>query len=279
MMKTLTHKLFAATAILSLGAVQAAFAAYPCPSDLNCDGQVGAADLGALLGAWGPCAGCRSDLNGDGHVNAADLGALLGSWGGCTFTYNPPVKNQEAEQIGLEMLGAGGPLLLPTADYERIDRDLGLIRAAYPGLASQFHTMAWAPNQLIVKVLIAVPPSEYPCLKTYYGVTDELLIFTSGGGNWYVLTFAGNSNVETLASIFAAAPEVEFAEPNGLFGGENFYTPQNLGDGIWRWTIDDGFWDCFDGCDCHRFYIIDVDAAGAVSLVSYEEFGQSWCRF
>ncbi|MEC9373995.1 MAG: FG-GAP-like repeat-containing protein, partial [Planctomycetota bacterium] len=54
------------------------------PADFNGDGVVNAADLGALLGSWGPCpappAFCPADLNDDDVVNAADLGILLGSW-------------------------------------------------------------------------------------------------------------------------------------------------------------------------------------------------------
>ncbi len=47
--------------------------------DLTGDGIVNGADLGVLLGAWGPCT-CPADLNGDGVVNGADLGLLLGHW-------------------------------------------------------------------------------------------------------------------------------------------------------------------------------------------------------
>lgn len=49
------------------------------PGDLDGNGVVGAADLAALLAAWGsgdPVA----DLNGDGAVGAADLAALLANW-------------------------------------------------------------------------------------------------------------------------------------------------------------------------------------------------------
>jgi hypothetical protein len=49
--------------------------------DLNDDGDVNGADLGLLLGQWGPCDGACADLNGDDEVNGADLGILLGSWG------------------------------------------------------------------------------------------------------------------------------------------------------------------------------------------------------
>lgn len=46
--------------------------------DLNGDGIVDGADLGALLGQWGQRG--TADLNGDGTVDGADLGALLGAW-------------------------------------------------------------------------------------------------------------------------------------------------------------------------------------------------------
>lgn len=56
-----------------------------CPADLNGDHVVDGADLGILLGAWGPCSGspCAADLNADGAVDGADLGSLLGAWGAC----------------------------------------------------------------------------------------------------------------------------------------------------------------------------------------------------
>ncbi len=60
--------------------------APPCPTDLNDDGEVKAADLAILLGSWGPCppmADCPTDFNDDGIVSAADLAQLLGSWGPC----------------------------------------------------------------------------------------------------------------------------------------------------------------------------------------------------
>jgi len=54
------------------------------PCDVNGDGVINGADLGAMLGAWGTCtdpADCPADLNGDGVVSGADLGLLLGCWG------------------------------------------------------------------------------------------------------------------------------------------------------------------------------------------------------
>jgi hypothetical protein len=48
--------------------------------DLNNDGNVNGADLGTMLGAWGPCNACAADLDQDGVVGGADLGQLLGGW-------------------------------------------------------------------------------------------------------------------------------------------------------------------------------------------------------
>ncbi|MDZ4753150.1 MAG: hypothetical protein SGJ11_01470 [Phycisphaerae bacterium] len=50
--------------------------------DLNCDGAVGPADMGILLGDWGSRSSSISDLNGNGVVDAFDLGILLGGWDG-----------------------------------------------------------------------------------------------------------------------------------------------------------------------------------------------------
>jgi len=55
-----------------------------CTADLDGDAVVNGADLGALLGAWGPAGPATSaDLDRDGFVGGADLGILLGSWGPC----------------------------------------------------------------------------------------------------------------------------------------------------------------------------------------------------
>lgn len=54
-----------------------------CPWDLDGNGSVGAADLLALLVAWGSNPGGPPDFDGDGSVGASDLLALLVNWGPC----------------------------------------------------------------------------------------------------------------------------------------------------------------------------------------------------
>jgi hypothetical protein len=246
-----------------------------CVGDLDGNNAVDVSDLLTLLAQWGPCEGCDGDLDGNDVVDVEDLLVLLAHWGPCLFDFGPPRDNAEAEQIALESLGSDGPLIEPDALYERIVADLDAIRSFEPNLVSEVHSPAWAPNQLIVSVDLDGPHEQYDALNVYYQVIDIDHLF----GDWYTLTFAGNVNVPAMALIYADIPEVAFAEPNFIIGGQNFWTPSNLGGGLWEWDIDDGFHDCFDGCDCHRHYILEVDADGNVQLTLYEEYGAPWCEF
>ena len=53
-------------------------------SDLNCDGETNAADLGDLLIRWGDCpnqsTSCVGDINEDSVIDAIDLGRMLLDW-------------------------------------------------------------------------------------------------------------------------------------------------------------------------------------------------------
>lgn len=53
-----------------------------CPADLDASGSVDAADLAAILAAWG-ATGVAADLDRDGLVDAADLAVALAAWGAC----------------------------------------------------------------------------------------------------------------------------------------------------------------------------------------------------
>ncbi len=277
-MKISGQTLAAALAVgVSLALSFSTHAAPPCNADLDDDGAVGVKDLLILLGAWGLCPDCPADFDGNGSVGVSDLLVLLGGWGSTVFDFGPPLDDPEAEQIALEMLGAGGPLRPDSADYERIITDQALIRAADKRLLDQTHSPAWVPNQLLLGLLEGAPQDEYLCLNVFYQVTNVQVI--SKSLNIYLLTFAGNLNVAALAEIYEEAPAVNYAEPNSIFGGQNFWVPTPLAKGVWRWDIDDGFHDCFDGCDCHRLYVFETDLPGNVTVISYQEVGAPWCDF
>jgi len=173
------------------------------------------------------------------------------------------------------MLGAGGPLLLPADVLARVDRDLDLIREAEPALVGQTDSPDFVLDHLIIKKVAGAPQDEYEQLNACFQVVLEDHLF----GDWYLLVFPGNLNIPALVSVYTALDEIDFAEPDGIFGGQNFWVPTPLAEGRWRWNIDDGFCDCFDGCDCHRFYVFDVEANGTVTLISFNEVLTSCCAF
>ncbi|MFO0873816.1 MAG: hypothetical protein U0575_07565 [Phycisphaerales bacterium] len=51
--------------------------------DIDANGEVDGADLGALLAAWGTSS-VSADLDADGTVGGGDLGILLANWGPCS---------------------------------------------------------------------------------------------------------------------------------------------------------------------------------------------------
>ena len=251
----------------------------PCAADLNGDREVNLADLTTLLSAWGPCAKgeeCTADLNMDSAVNLGDLSLLLSAWGPCPgFTY-PDIDNAEAYQIALELLVAGGPLLPSDELVDRVARDIDLIRKATPLLEGKIDTPAFQWDFLILSRDQAADPSSYQCLNDYYGATVwaelEQLQMT-------ILQFPGAINTPALAQIYAQSAHVAWAEPSGIYGGENFWIPNPIGglEGTWSWFVDDGFHDCFDGCDCHYYYWFTVSGEGEVTLLNYEESGAWYC--
>jgi len=71
----------AAVVLAVAAAAPAAHAQTACDADVDGNGTVGAPDLKAVLGAWGPCASCAADVDDSGVVDGDDLGAVLSRWG------------------------------------------------------------------------------------------------------------------------------------------------------------------------------------------------------
>jgi hypothetical protein len=57
--------------------------AAACPGDVDGSGEIGFADLIAVLAAWGPCPECPEDVDGNDEVGFGDLITLLAEWGPC----------------------------------------------------------------------------------------------------------------------------------------------------------------------------------------------------
>lgn len=272
--------MFGAAAALAVAGAASGASVVSCTGDTNADLKVDSTDLNVLLGEFGQSGGAlQADLDNNGSVNSTDLNMLLATFGSCHFDYGPSFDDAEALQIGLEMLGPDGPLTLPQDIYDHVLTDLVAIRALAPALDGQTHTMAWANNQLLVSVPNALGSGPLDAYNEFFSVVEADDNLSFGGNTYWLITFAAPVNVEALAVLYGELDGVNFAEPNGLIGGQNFYSPVQGPGGVWTWTIDDGFHDCFDGCDCHTVYEFTADGEGNADLISQDQFGLPWCEF
>jgi len=272
------------TTCAALLAALAASADPPCrgAGDLSGEGRVDAADLPIFAACMGgpdiaepppggdPNAFALADLSGDGDVDLHDFGVLMRQVGGQYFAYGPHRQNLEAEMLAMTVANM---LRAPDAEYERILRDLALIRAAYPQLVTVIDDTDYMPTELLVGIDAGQPLDQYYALNEFYLVQSEEIHYS-----FRLLTFCDSLNLPLLAPIYEALAAVTWADPNWLIGIDDYITIDVIG-ATYRYNIDDGFWDCFDGCDCHRYWVIDVDQAGNVTLISYREYGMPWCQF
>jgi hypothetical protein len=94
-------------------------------------------------------------------------GGLVLAWGagafgqGCppgVYVYGPASWQPDIEHIVVDHYGPAGPLTPLAADYERAERDVGLIRAAVPSLVGETHVGKWVPTDVLVSTTGASTP-------------------------------------------------------------------------------------------------------------------------
>jgi hypothetical protein len=251
--------------------------------DVDASGFVDLSDF-ALLGGclagedvFAPPAGCaaisfvRGDIDSDNDVDMRDYVRFLATFGEAYFDYGVSRENEEAELLAMAMTGQ---LRAPDEEYERVLSDLQLIRAAFPSLAGVIDDPDFVPHELIVDLINGQSLEPYKALNSFYLLEQEEVLF----GTTLLLTFCGNLNAPVLAAEYSNLAAVNYAEPNGFFGHDDRIEVTSPGD-TYHYSIDDGFHDCFDGCDCHRLWEIEVDINGTVGLISYMEQGLPWCEF
>lgn len=253
------------------------------PGDISADGEVSLIDhyrwatCFAGPGETDPPSLCtnldfqRSDMNHNAVVDLRDFVQFLDRFGDVYLYYGPEREDTEVELLAMAVSGA---LRAPDATYQRILVDLQAIRAEFSELATVIDDPDYVPTELIVDLIPGQSLGEYKELNRFYLLENESTLF----GNTLILTFCGHLNVPVLAQVYSQLAAVNYAEQNGYFGHDDQITVLPLGETM-RYSIDDGFLDCFDGCDCHRLWEIDVYENGEVTLVSYEEQGMPWCDF
>ncbi len=187
------------------------------------------------------------------------------------FDYAPHRESPEAEQLAMNLTGQ---LRAPDDVYNRILRDLRLVRLTFPETATVIGWGDYAPNHLFVRLDLDMPQAGYEALNRFYQViADHEYI----GNGVHLLTFCDNINVRVLAQEYETLAEVRYAEPDSVIGDGDEVTVTPLGT-VYRYMIRYGYGDCMSGCICSIIWVVDVDERGTVVLVSYDEFGGcAWC--
>jgi hypothetical protein len=181
------------------------------------------------------------------------------------FDYGPHRDNPEAEHLAMHLTEQ---LRAPDQEYDRIIRDLALIRVEYPILADVVDRPAYDRDELVVDLDPEQPWTGYDETNLYYQVIDEE-IKPSGRR---VLTYCDNGNAYVLESVYETLPEVNYAEPNYTIGDGDQVTVTVQGT-TYRYVMVEGWNDCLSECICNRAWTLDVDEAGLVYLIDYHESG------
>jgi hypothetical protein len=189
---------------------------------------------------------------------AAVLALAAGADGqGCPpglYQYGPATWDLEIEQIIVDHYGLGGPLTPTVPDYERAERDIGLIRRAMPGLPG--HIGAWEHRVLLVETSSLTFP-ELTCTNAHF----QAPMIPAGFGMWWMVEFPRGMNLLAVGELYESLPGVLHAEVN-LFGGISCtvfdtWSYKELPGGTWRWSIFDSN-PCGPGgggC-CTRFFTV-----------------------
>ncbi|MFM1867857.1 MAG: hypothetical protein RL591_1265, partial [Planctomycetota bacterium] len=232
------HALACAVALVTLVPGARPATAGGCVGDVDSNGEVGGADLAALLSAWGGT-DAGADLDGSGLVDAADLTVLLGAWGPCP---------------------AAAPIATELASVQAIV-------APYAIYLNSFN--------LGSTVNVAVDPLKFPTLAG--DVVDVYVVANRTAAEWsvssaltdvrgvpQVVTLAANPTTPNIALTMTGV-----TAGDGLSPGRGFDLVIDANrDGV----LSDG--DLIDGAGDEPgfWYVVDLAAAGPLAVTQIASY-------
>ncbi|MCB9851963.1 MAG: hypothetical protein H6819_02615 [Phycisphaerales bacterium] len=198
--------------------------------------------------------------------DVADLTALSGDFDGDTI---PDLTGQGPNQT----LFAKNNLIVRINDPMAMNPDYECLNAFFGIDSSVNCTPPCTCNGCCLPDPMDPPPTcTSGCVRCIFGCNPET--FKPGDLHLEVLYLPteGFVNIPLISALYAGAVEdIAYAEPDFCIGGvngeRNIWKIQDAGGGFWSWTIEHGFQDCFDGCDCKIIYDGFTDEAGEQPVV------------
>jgi hypothetical protein len=250
------------------------------PGDLDADHVVGLSDFQWLFACMGgptpimaytcpPEIADSADTDFDGDRDLADFAAIANRFGQTFFDFGPERQDKEAEYHAISL---AGQLRAPDEEYDRISRDLRLIRDAHADLIDvRDHRIALL-NGLFVRLQSSEDHNEIDLLNEHY-------VYTSRNIYWNELFYIQYCDVlypTVLGAIYEQSDQVEYTHGDG-FGciPPCCWNQVEVAVEGTTFTYDFSFYydpsDSFVSCGCRRTRVIKVDEAGTISQVSCED--------
>ncbi len=252
------------------------------PGDANFDNHVGLGDFALLdsctfgptitepTDACDPDSFATADLDGDGDVDLKDIAAFALNYGADYFDYGLDRDDKEAELLAMEL---SGELRAPDQLYDRIHRDLALIRTQFPDTAMIQHRGLYDPTGLIVRHDARLTSGTIEPINRFFLASITWSSTISPG--LHILTFCDALNMMEVIESYLQVDGVLYAEL-GLYlypdGGTSGRILAEFLDDSMRYTL---LGSIFVSTNCLRgvTWVVDVSESGEVELVSFMEPG------
>jgi hypothetical protein len=181
-----------------------------------------------------------------------------------------PRGDSRLEQLALTL--APEALTIDTASYERVIADVAAIRTLQPALADIDYrgghdgkTVVLGLSDEGAQSFAAGRYSAWDCLNDFYGLLG-MQSYEVAGSTFVTLELKGIYNLQVLAELYGALPEVQSAEPSYGVGDGSTLCARREGE-HYEYVVDRAGGDCPSGCTEHEAHLFASDAAGQIGAV------------
>jgi hypothetical protein len=224
---------------------------------------------GAALsnGVCEPQAASVFDTDDDGDIDLRDYSRFATAFMMEYFNYGPHRENPEAERLAIQL---SGELRAPDEVYERVLRDLALLRELYSDLQGASDTREYVGDELLVHLVSPNNRGMFDTLNAYFLIVSDYEYHIVPG--LHLLQFCDNLNAPVLVAEYEALDEVQNAEPDWVdctFGCARSQIEVSRSMTNYRYTFN---YDAQNPADpnsaCWRVRVLETDGVGQVLQVS-----------
>lgn len=256
------------------------------PGDLSADHVVNSLDYSLFADCLGgpaldPGIKCSleihmsADVDQDGDIDLLDISKFVVSFGNTYFDYGPYRDDKEAEYLAINLTGE---LRAPDHEYERIHRDLLLMSAQLPELASVRDWRGYGNRHLLVRLLDKDDRDEFDRLNLFYVGASVNIV-----SGLYLIGYCDTLDAPLLAVSYEQLDEVDHATPSYIGCTDSSCCEETIAiqvsnsslfryDFSYTYPSPEG-----ELCYCWRERTIETDMEGEITLVSCSDSCLPFC--